>query len=262
MLRRLSIQLKKACRRDRDAYISALADKLASGPTSEVFTHLHQMLGHRRKKRYQADPLPAIKKLDSTLCSTQEESLLRWREHFGSLEGGRDLDISALASFWGAQAQISANEAAVWPQPDSIADIPTEVVIRRLLSVAQTGKSPGMDGIPAELGRKFGGLLAPHLHRISLKVALRGAEPAGYKAGQTIWFYKGRGEHDVCSSFRAILLLPVWSKIIHQALRPPMKAHFENNAPALQLGGRSHVNVVYGSHIIRGVQHDMLQLKA
>ena len=162
------------------------------------------------------------------------------------------MDVDTLAHLWEAKAQASIEVASSWPLPASISAIPTEADIRRLLSVAKAGKSPGLDGIPSELGRRFAHLIAPHLHRLALKVALRGSEPAGYKAGETIWFYKGRGEHSACSSFRAILLLPVWSKIIHQSLRPPMKSHFEHTAPSLQLGGRSHVSVVFGSHVIRG----------
>ncbi|CAE7333752.1 unnamed protein product [Symbiodinium sp. KB8] len=116
----------------------------------------------------------------------------RWRQHFGSMEGGEELDLD-----------ISA--------------VPTEAEIQ-----------------------------------LALKVAFRGSEPAGCKSGQTIYFYKGRGEHSSCSSYRAILLLPVWSKIIHQSLRPTMKAHFERVAPPLQLGSRAKCSVVYGSHIVRG----------
>ena len=252
IMRRLGLQLKKACKRDRDTYISTLADQLSSGPTSEVFANLHAVLGHKRKKKYQADPLPAVKALDGTLCPDRDAYMARWRQHFGGLEGGKEVDVDTLAGLWDERARNSTTVAATWPQPAAISDVPTEVAVRRLLTVTRAGKSPGLDGIPAELGRRFAHLLAPHLHRIALKVAFGGSEPAGFKSGESIWFYKGRGEHSVCGSHRAILLLPVWSKIIHQALRPPMKLHFEQTAPALQLGGRSHVSVVYGSHIIRG----------
>ena len=55
-----------------------------------------------------------------------------------------------------------------------------------------------------------------------------------------------------CSSYRAILLLPSWGKILHQSLRPALKRHFEDRSPTLQLGGKTGISVVFGSHLIRG----------
>ena len=117
---------------------------------------------------------------------------------------------------------------------------------------AKAGKAPGPDGIPSEFGRVFAALLAPHLHRIALKTALRGSEPVGFKSGRAVWFYKGKGAMDSCSSYRAILLLPSWGKVLHQAMRPPLKEHFLASSPELQLGGKTVISVVFGSHLIRG----------
>ena len=86
ILRRLGLQLKKACKRDRDAYIGSLAERLAQGPTSEIFANLHAVLGHRRKKRYQVDPLPAVQQSDGTLCPDQDACMTRWRQHFGDMD--------------------------------------------------------------------------------------------------------------------------------------------------------------------------------
>ena len=229
-LRTLGAQLKKACRRDRDAYIAQIADKLAQGPAPEVFHNLHALLGHRRRKKYQLDPLPAVAELDGQMC--------------------RDTEGNDLVNRWDTRIRASAEDCH-WPPPPDVTNIPTESDLHRLLVSAKTGKSPGMDGIPAEVGRQFAAVLAPHLHRIALKIAFRGSEPCGFKAGQAIWFYKGKGPHTACSSFRAILLLPIWAKIVHQALRPPMKAHFEQHAPSLQLGGKSQCTAVFGCHLVR-----------
>ena len=251
-LRALGSRLKKACRRDRDEYVSQLADQLACCPTSEIFHRLHSLLGHRRRKKLQVDPLPAVANLDGTMCQDGAETMTRWRNHFGSMEGGQTATMSELIAHWDASIQHSRDDHP-WPSPPTSAMLPTETDLQRLLACAKPGKSPGMDGIPAEIGRKFAGLLAPHLHRLALKTAMRGVEPCGFKAGEIIWFYKGKGPHSSCSSYRAILLLPVWSKVIHQSLRPPMKAHFESRSPSLQLGGKTGCSVVFGCHLVRGV---------
>ena len=249
-LHTLGTQLKKACRRDRDAYLAQLADQLAQSPAPEVFRNLHALLGHRRRKKYQIDPLPAVAELDGQMCRDTEGTLRRWREHFGGMEGGKETSIPDLIDRWNVRI-LAGVEDCPWPAPPDVANIPTESDLHRLLVLAKAGKSPGMDGIPVEVGRQFAGALAPHLHRIALKIAFRGSEPCGFKAGQAIWFYKGKGPHTTCSSFRAILLLPVWAKIVHQALRPPMKAHFEQHAPSLQLGGKSQCTAVFGCHLVR-----------
>ena len=58
------------------------------GPTEEVFHNLHALLGHRRKKPYRPEPLPALRRADGSLCSDGDEILARWRQHFGALEAG------------------------------------------------------------------------------------------------------------------------------------------------------------------------------
>ena len=184
-LRALGTQLEKACRRDRDDYVAQLADKLASCPTQEVFQSLHTLLGHRRRKKYQVDPLPAVAELDGSMCQDGDTTLRRWREHFGGMEGGHEISVPDLIAKWDARIQHSAADRR-WPLPPQLSDVPTEADLHRLLVTAKAGKSPGLDGIHAEVGKQFASALAPHLHRLALKTAFRGVEPCGFKAGQAI----------------------------------------------------------------------------
>ena len=252
VLRRWCLQLRRMCRDDRASYLSQLADRISTGPSQEVFSNLHSLLGHKRKKPHCAEPLPALQLETGDLCTDGAQILERWRRHFGSLEAGQALDFDELARLYSSRIQASSSVARAWPCLDSILDVPTEADIQRLLVCAKAGKAPGPDGVPTEFGRRFARSLAPHLHRIALKTALRGSEPVGFKSGQAIWFYKGKGLMSSCSSYRAILLLPSWGKILHQSLRPALKRHFEDRSPTLQLGGKTGISVVFGSHLIRG----------
>eukprot|EP00439_Symbiodinium_sp_Y106_P059468 s3515_g8.t1 len=252
ILRQWCSQLRRMCRDDRACYLGGLADQISQGPSTEVFSKLHALLGHRRKKPFCSEPLPALKLTSGESCTDGDQILARWRQHFGGLEAGKNLDFTELARRTARCIQTSAQLPRSWPVPDSLLDMPTEADIQRLLVSAKGGKAPGPDGIPSEFGRKFARQLAPHLHRIALKTALRGSEPQGFKSGRAVWFYKGEGDMSCCSSYRAILLLPSWSKILHQSLRPPLKRHFEARSPTLQLGGKTGISVVYGSHLIRG----------
>ena len=133
VLRKWCLQLRKACREDRAAHLGRLADQVSSGPSSEVFRSLHALLGHRRKKPYCADPLPALKLADGTLCSDGGQILARWRQHFGALEAGKQLDMPSLVMEVASDIHHSQSVAQAWPQPDSILDLPTEADIQRLL---------------------------------------------------------------------------------------------------------------------------------
>ncbi|CAE7415834.1 unnamed protein product [Symbiodinium sp. CCMP2592] len=253
VLRHQGRHLKPACKQDRNFHLSQLADQLSSRPTSEVFSNLHRLLSHKRKKPYRADPLPSIRDAEGKVCPDSDSSLRRWRQHFGGLEGGREVALEHFLTETQNRINQSATAVVAWPAPPDIRLLPTCADIRRLLMRAKPGKSPGMDGIPNEFGRIFAEVLSPHLHHLALKTSWRGSEALGYKAGQAIWLYKGKGSFQECTSYRSILLLPVWSKIVHQALRPPTKSFFEHQAPSLQLGGKSQCTVMFGSQLIRGI---------
>ena len=85
-LRALCKQLRKACRRDRDCYISELAHTIATAPTKEAFAAYHRVLAHRRKKAFRLEPLPGILKADGDPCADAIEVQQRWRQHFAGLE--------------------------------------------------------------------------------------------------------------------------------------------------------------------------------
>ncbi|CAE7700393.1 unnamed protein product [Symbiodinium sp. CCMP2592] len=253
VLRHQGQQLKTACKRDRNNHLSLLADQISSSPSSEVFGNLHRLLSHKRKKPYRADPLPSIRDAAGNVCPDSDSSLRRWRQHFGGLEGGKEIELGQFIADSHSRICQRAMSGGSWPAPSDVRLLPTCADIHRLLVKAKPAKCPGMDGIPNEFGRVFAEFLSPHLHHLALKTSWRGAEAIGCKAGQAIWLYKGKGSFQECTSYRSILLLPVWSKIVHQALRPPMKRFFEQHAPSLQLGGKSKCTVMFGSQLIRAL---------
>ena len=204
VLRQWCLRLRKACRDDRAAHLSQLADRISTGPAGEVFQSLHALLGHRRKKPYCPEPLPALKLSDGTPCADGDAILARWRQHFGALEAGRQLSLSAFVEEAASAIQSSRQVALSWPQPDSILDLPTEADVQRLLATAKARKAPGPDGIPAEFGRKFAKYLAPHLHRIVLKTTLSRSglspdKPYGFTKVKVRWIAVARIEQSFFS---------------------------------------------------------------
>ncbi|CAE7291716.1 unnamed protein product [Symbiodinium sp. CCMP2456] len=240
--------LRKACRGDRAAYVNALADKLAVCPQAEIFNEVHRLLQHKRKRPFQAEPLPIIRQADGQVCDTAENARGRWRQHFGGLEAGREASVLDIA------ADAMQASQPHWPSPSSLADIPDAAYLHRVLASGKCRKAAGPDGIPAELGKILPAEVTDLLFPLLLKYVFRGAEAVGHKAGVAVFFWKGRGSQQECSSYRAILLLNAWAKALHQALRPKALAIYHSSAPQLQLGSRPGGNVVFGSHIVRTFQ--------
>ena len=242
-------QLKKACRADRDAFISGLAQTISTAPSKEAYQAYHRVLAHRRKKAHRLDPLPRIKLANGEVCADQVQTAQRWREHFSALEAGRDVTFSALAS-----AALKKGNMPSGPHPENIEALPTLPDLRRVLASAKSGKAPGMDSIPQELGRHFSRETAALLHPLLVKVLWGGVEPIGFKGGRAVVLYKGRGSTSCCASYRSILLTPGWAKTFHQTMRPAIRKVFEETAPSMQIGGRRGCAVTFGSHVLRALQ--------
>ena len=247
-LRALCKQLRKACRRDRDCYISELARTIATAPTKEAFAAYHRILAHRRKKAFRLEPLPGILKTDGEPCADAVEVQQRWRQQFAGLEAGLDTTFNELT-----QRTQAIGPSAVFEHPLDVSEVPSLPLLRRILASTKSGKASGMDSIPPELNRYFADESADLLYPLLLKFLWRGEEALGHKGGQAVILYKGRGPTDQCSSYRSILLMNTWAKAFHQSIRPAIKTVFEASAPALQLGGRAGCSVALGSHVLRSL---------
>ena len=244
---RESRKLRYQCRRDRDAYISDLADKVAHNPSSEVFGALHKLLCHRRKRPYAPEPLPNVLNEHNEPCADAEETQARWRHHFGQMEGGRDSDFGCLP-----EALLQAErQSSTWPVPPNTAMVPSPADMTQVMLTTKAGKAPGPDGIPGVLLKKFAPRLIPALYPMLLKLVLRGSEGLGFKGGVAVKFWKGKGSKSDVAAYRQILLVSSLAKCIHQALRPALRDLFVQQAPSLQIGGRPGSSVVYGAHVTR-----------
>ena len=89
--------VRRACRINREAHLSVLADRISSGPADEVFAAYHSVLGQRRRKAYKPEPLPIVNRSDGTPCTTAAEIQERWWQHFGDLEAGQQTSLEAIA---------------------------------------------------------------------------------------------------------------------------------------------------------------------
>ena len=83
-----------------------------------------------------------------------------------------------------------------------------------------------------------------------LKRGLLAEEAAGLKSALLTWLYKNKGARNCCASCRAIMLLPVLTKVIHRAFRPRIYEHVAAHVPPILLGA-SGGHRMFGSRIVR-----------
>ena len=240
-----SKRLRQACKQDRDAFVSGLADKLATCPSAEVYDTLHRLLCHKRKKAFAPEPLPLVKDIDGQPCADAQSARQRWRTHFASMEAGTSMAVEELADC------LLAPPDSAWPAPANADALPVLPDLIRLMLACKSGKAAGLDGIPNEILKGFAPECAHLLFPLLLKLVFRGTEAVGMKGGLAVWFHKGKGAKDICGSYRQILLLSSFAKILHQAVRPAARSVFLEQTPSLQLGGKPGKSVCFGAHLVR-----------
>ncbi|CAE7868028.1 unnamed protein product, partial [Symbiodinium necroappetens] len=118
-----------------------------------------------------------LNKADGTQCEDEADVSRRWREHFGSLEGGRDSSFQALVDE--TQEMGHPDRSSHWPHPADTAGVPSLATLQQVLAATKTGKAPGLDSIPAELCRHFAVDLARVLYPVLMKQMWRGCEAVG-----------------------------------------------------------------------------------
>eukprot|EP00439_Symbiodinium_sp_Y106_P054183 s349_g7.t1 len=241
-LARAAQRLKAACKHDRAQHLTRLADAVERNDPGAPAA-VARLMGLKRKKPFQPEVLPELCQLDGSRCATPEEVASRWRQHFRMQEDGVEVSPQDLATY--------ASSLPGGPTPAGAHELPSPGILLQAITTALKNKAAGPDGIPSELGHAAPHALLPLLMPLCLKVGLTCTEPAGFKGSILAKLYKGRGEKTQCGSFRAIMLLSTFAKLLHKSFRPSLYDVFAANALPTQLGGRKSTSVVLGAHLTR-----------
>ncbi|KAI3427913.1 hypothetical protein D9Q98_006305 [Chlorella vulgaris] len=130
--------------------------------------------------------------------------------------------------------------------------------VLRALRTAPPGRSPGHDGLPAELYRKFQGLLAPLLARLFTAVAELGILPARFHEGLITVIYKS-GDRSEPTNYRPITLLctdyRLFTKVLALRLNPCLDSIIDREQTAFVPGRHIGENIMALQclpHLLRG----------
>ena len=150
---------------------------------------------------------PLLSKDGTTVLKSPEDIMGRWFEHF------RDLFFNPSAVDDAAVESIPQNE--YYPELDIE---PSLAEVIECIKHINTGKAPGLDGIPVEL-LIHGGL---NLHKAvhSLILCVWNGDPAAqdWIDAILITLYKGKGKKSICGSYRGISLLEAVGKVFARLL--------------------------------------------
>ena len=165
-----------------------------------------------------------------TLIKDAQGISVRWAEHFSALlNGGIDPDNTILSDI--PQADI-VHHLDVTPNIDEVDD-----AIRTM----RNRKSPGGDGLPAEIYKYGGPSMLRSLYGIICAVWSTGTIPQDWKDSLIITLHKNKGDRADCGNSRGISLLSVASKILAKILLKRLIKHVtENLMPETQCGFRQN----------------------
>ena len=97
-------------------------------------------------------------------------------------------------------------------------DLPTREEIKKATMQLKVGKSPGTDGIPAEVYQHGGEAVLDKLQDPFTNCWEKGTLPQDFRGAVIISLYKNKGEKSDCSNYRGITLLSIAGKILVRVL--------------------------------------------
>ncbi|WP_333764848.1 RNA-directed DNA polymerase, partial [Streptomyces sp. IBSBF 2390] len=157
------------------------------------------------------------------LLVNDEDILARWREYFSDLLGGNTINTSVNNNI--------STENTVDVEAPSVEEI--KAAIRKL----KNNKSPGSDGIPAELLKHAGEHFVEHLHLLFQQIWSNLTMPSEWSLSMITPVYK-KGDKKECKNYRGISVLNSAYKILSFILCERLKPYLHNIIGDYQCGFR------------------------
>ena len=195
------------------------------------------------KKAYGPQPpsvVPLKSKDGSVLIKDVEGIVSRWQEHFTDLfDNPSEIDEEVI------------NNLTQYPEIEEMMLEPTFDELKSSEMRINTGKAPGLDGIPIELIIHGGENVSSQVHRHILSV-WRGNDVAqDWVDAIMLPLYKGKGQKSECGDHRGIALLESVGKILARILLDRLQKYIcPSILPESQSGfreGRGTVDMIFSA---------------
>ena len=208
------------------------------------YGELKQIYGHK------PNIITPIKNADnSELLTNKEKIITRWKEHFQSLfniEGGTDEQILQ---------QLNAE-----PPLHNLTNDISLVEVEQAIKSMRDSKSPGSDGLPAEIFKHAGVNFKRELLDLYRTCWEQEKVPKEFKDAQIVTIFK-KGDKTMCGNYRGISLLSVAGKIYSKIILNRLKTLSEKILPESQSGFRSKRSTNDMIFSIRQLQEKAMEQK-
>jgi len=203
--------------------------------TKRFYSLLHQAFGPKS-----SSVTPLLAKDGTTKLKTPDDIMCRWHEHFRDLFfNPSEVDDAAVDSI---------------PQRDPLIELdvePTLIEVIACIKQVNTGKAPGLDGLPVKL--LLHGGMNVHKAVFNLILAAWSNDPIAqdWIDAIMITLYKGKGKKSLCGSYRGIALLEAVGKVFARLLLNRLEKHVcPSIIPESQSGfraGRGTVDMIFSA---------------
>lgn len=189
-------------------------------------------------------PQAPLLSADRTTLHTDKESIMtRWAEHFG-----------ALFSDQHKMADSSIEKIPVVEPKHELDEPPTVEEIKTAIRQIKPGKSPGSEGIPAEIYQHGGEVVVSRLQDLFTSCWEQGILPQDLKDAVIISLYKNKGEK-WDSNYRGITLLSIAGKVLARILLNRLiPSIIEGFTPESQCGFRANRGTTDMIFVLRQIQ--------
>ena len=170
-----------------------------------------------------------VRSADGTILYKDKQQILdRWAEHFNTL----------LNTSYPTRMDTLADLPCL-PTVTDLDSSPSFAEVRKAIAGLKNNKSPGLDGVPAEILKHGGYLLTRRLHQLIINIWSSEVIPQDWKDANIITIFKRKGDKADCGNSRGISLLSVAGKVLARIMLLRLASHATNNIlPETQCGFR------------------------
>ena len=182
----------------------------------------------KRQREGYAPPTTFCNDAAGNLLVNDADVLERWREYFAELLGGNIDETTREQGFTTTEPTSGSLEEIPTPSKDEI-----KAAIRKL----KRNKSPGSDGIPAELIKSAGDSFTDYLYQLFQRIWSTLEMPSEWSLSMITPIYK-KGDKKECKNYRGISVLNAAYKILSFILCERLKPYLTNIIGSYQCGFR------------------------
>jgi hypothetical protein len=232
---------KKLLRNKKRKHSEKVLEEIEENYKNNQIRNLYQ--GIKKEKRGFQVKTVFYKNKNGEIIGGEQEGLDRWVEYFEELLNGENYEEN-LEGENNIQMEQGQKEDEVPPSKEQITEI-----IRKL----KNNKSPGTDGLTAELFKYGGQRLLDYTHKLIEEIWKKEQIPTEWKQAIICPIHK-KGDKSECKNYRGISLLNIAYKIMATHIKNKLIEETENLIGEYQCGfrqGRSTTDQIF---VLREIQ--------